>query len=38
VELITSENKGIKGTDGKMIDLLISNTLDVVEIEQSPNP
>ena len=30
-----SYNLRIKGTDGKMLDMLMENTLDVVEIQES---
>ena len=33
-----NENLRIKGTDGKMLDMLMENTLDVIDIKQYDIP
>lgn len=37
-KLVKSSNEDIAGTDGKMLDLLIENVLDVKIIRDGPEP
>ena len=32
MKMLESENERIKGTDGKMVDLLLENTIDVIDL------
>ena len=38
VKLINSESEVIMGTDGRMLDLFIENTLEVIDVENSNEP
>ena len=38
IKFRTNENLRIKGTDGKMLDMLLQNTLDVIDIDESDAP
>ena len=38
IKFLMNDNQRIKGTDGKMLDMLLQNTLEVIDINESDAP